>query len=128
VLTESFVLLGNNPNIQHAKSIKETSIHGDVYLVSPAFTEFKFYSGQSTYVDWKAIPHNGVCLEEWYRRIKIAYGLDPESVDKIESINEKANHHLLHLSELEKKQLKSEGVTKIEVVDPRGSGRISIVL
>lgn len=121
-------ILGQNPNIQHAKSIGSTSKPNDLYLVSPAFTEFKFYSGQSTYVDWKAIPHNGACLEEWYRRVKIAYGITSGNIGKMQYINEQANHHLLNLSEIQKKQLKSEGVTKIEVMDTRSSRRISIEL
>ncbi len=115
-------------NIEYALDLKKESKPGDLYIVSPAFTEFKFYTGQSTYVDWKAIPHNGECLEEWYRRIKLAYGLTKDSMGSLQHINKIANNYLLNLSGDQKRRLKTEGITRIEVLDPQGSGPVSIKL
>lgn len=120
-------LFNKNANMDYALYLKRESKPGDLYIVSPAFTEFKFYSGQSTYIDWKAIPHNGECLEEWYRRIKLAYGLKTDSLGPLENINEISNNYLLNLSSDQKRRLKAEGVTRIEVMGPR-SGPVSIKL
>ena len=121
-------ILEKHRNIEYALDLKKESKPGDLYIVSPAFTEFKFYTGQSTYVDWKAIPHNGECLEEWYRRIKLAYGLTKDSMGSLQHINKIANNYLLNLSGDQKRRLKTEGITRIEVLDPQGSGPVSIKL
>lgn len=121
LLLSSKSIFDNNDNIRHAENIMRKSKSGDVYIVSPAFTEFKFYSRLSTYVDWKAIPHNGTCLMEWYRRVNLAYGLGASNIGSLRSINEQANDYLLTLSQDQKAILKSEGVSHIIVLDPRGT-------
>jgi hypothetical protein len=101
------------PEIQAALQAKTVSNQNDVFLVPPDYTSFKYFSERSTYVDWKAIPHNGFCLREWMSRIKQSYGLSSTDRTSLSKIYLQANNYLSGLSSLQKADLKSAGVSYI---------------
>lgn len=76
-----------------AQNAKILSNQNEVFLVPPDFTAFKYYAERSTYVDWKALPHNGVCLGDWWQRISKVYGISLDDRGGLNSIYLKANDH-----------------------------------
>ena len=96
-----------------------------MFLVPPDFTAFKNYAERSTYVDWKALPHNGVCLGDWWQRISKVYGISLDDRGGLNSIYLKANDHLFRLTSEDKAEFKSRGITFI-VFKSGQSGHYSI--
>jgi hypothetical protein len=50
----------------------------DLFIVPMEFTEFKYYSERSLYIDYKTVVHRKDALSEWYARIQRIYGIDVE--------------------------------------------------
>ncbi|MFZ1716459.1 MAG: DUF6798 domain-containing protein [Saprospiraceae bacterium] len=96
-----------------AQNAKILSNQNEVFLVPPDFTAFKYYAERSTYVDWKALPHNGVCLGDWWQRISKVYGISLDDRGGLNSIYLKANDHLFRLTSEDKAEFKSRGITFI---------------
>ena len=94
-----------------AREAKSVSQPEDVFLVPANFTAFKYYSRRSTWVDWKAIPHQSTCLSLWADKIKLAYGLNTGYQGDLNTIYSQSNRYLGELSPEGKLHLKSLGVT-----------------
>lgn len=109
--------LAESLQVRYAKEIKTKTNPKDLLLVSPDFTELKYFAERSTFVDWKAIPHNGECLKEWTNRIQISYGLKLDTPKSLNSIYKEGNSFLKNLPAENKKLLKEKGVTKIVLLD-----------
>lgn len=102
----------SKPNYDQTVSLKAKNLSqpGDVFIVPPDFTAFKWYAQRPTWVDWKAIPHQSKCLSNWIDRIKLIYGLDTGYQGDLHTIYQKANTALQSLSQENKAYLKSQGV------------------
>ncbi len=107
--TYEFPFTKSGAEVEFALEVKRITNQKAIFLVPPEFTAFKYNAERSTYVDWKAIPHNNESLKEWDKRVKLAYGLNGE-YQSLQSIYSQANSHLLLLSEAEKIVLKDEGI------------------
>lgn len=102
-----------SPEKMEAIQYKQSTKKDDVFLVPPSMTAFKYYSERSQWVDWKAIPHYGPCLEEWKKRIEIAYGLDFQKPGDVNGYIPRSINHLKMLSKYDPDSLKAMGVQYI---------------
>jgi len=96
-----------------ARKAGSISQPGDVFLVPADFTAFKFFSRRPTWVDWKAIPHQSMCLSVWAEKIKLAYGLETGYQGNLNTVYSQSNRFLRTLSPDAKKNLKALGVVYI---------------
>jgi hypothetical protein len=55
---------------------KENTPKDAVFVVPIEFTEFKYYSERSLYIDYKTVVHRKNVLGEWYDRIRFIYDID----------------------------------------------------
>ncbi|MEP7323675.1 MAG: DUF6798 domain-containing protein [Saprospiraceae bacterium] len=113
-----FPWVNNSNEITTALKAKNLSSSDAVFIVPADFTAFKYYSERSTYVDWKAIPHNGQCLVAWSDRIFKAYGIRDSEVASLTDIYSQSNLYLSTIQSDQKAKLKSEGVDYLIFKDP----------
>ncbi len=109
----SYTFPGTPPTADQlvAREAGSVSQPEDVFLVPADFTSFKYYSRRSTWVDWKAVPHQSTCLSLWADKIKLAYGLNTGYQGDLNSVYSQSNRFLSQLSPEAKINLKSLGVT-----------------
>lgn len=50
-----------------------------VFVVPMSFTEFKYFSERSLYIDYKSVVHRKDALDKWYERIRTVYGIDVQN-------------------------------------------------
>ncbi|MEO5581343.1 MAG: DUF6798 domain-containing protein, partial [Saprospiraceae bacterium] len=108
-----FPWITDSVEIKTALKAKNISSSNAVFIVPADYTAFKYYSERSTYVDWKAIPHNGQCLIMWSDRIFHAYGIRNTDQTALPDIYRQSNQYLSTLQSDQKTKLKSEGVDYI---------------
>ncbi len=103
----------DNHEMTIAKEAKKITAKDAVFITPPDFTSFKYFAERSTFIDWKAIPHRDQCLDTWYNRVNMVYGLQFEQNMSLSDIYKNANTHLLKMSDDQKFKLKTEGVDYI---------------
>lgn len=59
-----------------ALQAKKRTPEDAVFITPVAFTEFKYFSERSLYIDYKSVVHRKDVLGEWYKRIGEIYGID----------------------------------------------------
>jgi hypothetical protein len=64
-----------DPEIEISQMVKDRHIQG-LFVLPFNMNAFKFYSGQDSYLDYKACPRKNSSIAEWYRRCGIVYGMD----------------------------------------------------
>lgn len=55
---------------------KESTQIDALFIVPMEFTEFKYYSERSLYIDYKTVVHRKDALPEWYERVQKIYRID----------------------------------------------------
>jgi hypothetical protein len=84
----------NHPEIEIAESIKSLVSNDVLIAVPPDDSRFRFASEKSIYVDFKSIAHNRTYQSEWYRRIKLLYGVNTNSASGFEIVRKGLIHYL----------------------------------
>lgn len=98
-----------NAEIVISKKIKETNLNG-TYILPFNFNAHKYFSQQSSFVDYKTIPRKNANLGEWYRRMNLVYNLDTAHNLHGFAAETKARNFYRHLPNNNLQKLKSEGV------------------
>ncbi len=84
----------NHPEIEIAESLK-TLLSNDVLVaVPPDDSRFRSASEKSIFVDFKSIAHNRTYQTEWYRRIKLLYGVNSNNAAGFEIVRKGLIHYL----------------------------------
>lgn len=92
----------------------DTQLNKDAVFVQPfSNSDLKYFGRISSWVDWKAFLKNRSQILEWYRRIKIVYGISVNDQEKGFELREKAERCFFNMDEQTVHQLKREGVTHI---------------
>lgn len=107
--------LGKGPEQQIDISQKVSQLNNDevIFALPPDFTAFKWYAQKPTYVDYKAMLHHKQILPDWYRRIKLIYGIDIQDRKNQRNMFDKAISHLGELVQNSPESLKTEGITHV---------------
>ncbi|HRQ30408.1 MAG TPA: hypothetical protein PLU49_10075, partial [Saprospiraceae bacterium] len=89
---------------------KKTTPIDAVFVVPLSFTEFKYFSERSLYIDYKSVVHRKDVLGAWYKRIREIYGIDLESRKTLNDLLAEANKNYAKLNSVEVKNLLQNGV------------------
>lgn len=89
---------------------KKLTPHDAVFVVPMAFTEFKYFSERSLYIDYKSVVHRKDVLGAWYDRIREIYGIDLVSRKTIKDLSSEANKNYAKLDPVEVKNLMQKGI------------------
>lgn len=89
---------------------KERTPQDAVFVVPMSFTEFKYFSERSLYIDYKSVVHRKDALGEWYNRIREVYGIDLESRRTIKDLSAEANKNYTKIDPAEVKNLLQKGI------------------
>ncbi len=104
----------NDPAVQISKMAREKTPLDATFIYPIAFTELKYYGERSSYLDFKILVHRKQKMVEWYRRMKLIYGLDNDSKQKGLNANDLADDYFTGLNEAALANLKErEGITHI---------------
>ena len=96
-----------------ALSAKDKTPNDATFIVPMHFTEFKYFSERSLYIDYKSVVHRKDALPLWYTRIQDVYQIDiSDRQEGLELYNQgKINYSTLDLDEIE--ALKAKGIDYI---------------
>ena len=89
---------GLNPEEALGVEVKKMTDRDAVFIYPIEFTGFKFYSERSAFVEFKSFVHRKDALNEWYRRIKLVYGIDVKDRRNNENIFDIANLNYMNCS------------------------------
>jgi len=99
--------------VQICEAIQKKVSNAAVFVQPLMFTELKYYSQRSSFVDYKAAPRNGTGMKEWYRRLNMVYGLNANGNKKGFEVIAEADSFYSHLPVEKILELKQNGVTHV---------------
>jgi len=89
---------------------KKLTPHDAVFVVPMSFTEFKYFSERSLYIDYKSVVHRKDVLGAWYQRIGFVYGVDVQNRRNGENLIILADKNYLKTGSEQIKTFRKEGV------------------
>ncbi len=93
--------------------VREATKKDDIFVWPIDFSGFKFYSERGAFVDYKSVVHRGSVLREWYKRIKLIYGIDINTRRENGGVKQKAIAFYKNMGIDDIKVFKSKGIDYI---------------